>query len=469
MIGLFIAGSVLVATTGRYSMAFDEYYHLGTIKEYAKVWMPWSVQQPDGGAVLGSIESDASYLYHYLMSFPYRFLRIVTDSQQAQIIVLRMIDVGLVVFGLEVFRRLLLRLGAARGVTHTILAMVMLLPMTPFLAGQLTYDALLFAVTPVCLWYALRFVRGIVNEKRFELRTALLLIASLAFACQVKYAFLPIAVAITVYSLYLLIRYWGRYDWMLRCQARSMLRSWRGMAVLLVLFVSLVGFGSRYGTNIARYHSPVPDCVEVLTTERCRAYAPVGRDMNYHENGYHHNITTKDKLLYPYRWSKQMIWESFFVVGPEHTKYALGQPLQPAYATGAVVAVLSMIVLVVGGRRWWRSGIEARVLALVCIAYVSMLFARNYGGYLHTGFPVAIHGRYVLHLLPIMGFLVWQVLRHSKLLQRQYVSLIAAGTLLLLAAGGGVLPYLVRSTPEWWWQSATAVLQVVGDVARVIF
>lgn len=468
-LGVFVASSLLVAMTGRYSMAFDEYYHFGTIKEYAKVWAPWSVQQPDGGAVLGSIESDASYLYHYLMSFPYRALQLLTNSQQTQIVILRLIDVGLVAFGLELFRRLLLRLGTPQGVAHSILAVVVLLPMTSFLAGQLTYDALLFAITPVCLWYAVRFMRGIVYENRFELRTSLLLVASLAAACQVKYAFLPMAAVIVLSSLFLLLRRRGRYELALHCQIRSLFRSWRGVAVSAVLALSLLGFVARYGANIVQYHSPVPECVKVLTVERCRSYAPVGRDMSYHEKGYYKNVTIKDKLLYPYRWSKQMVWESFFVVGPEHTGYALGQPLQPAYATGAVLVVALLVVLVVGWRRLWRSGIEACVLTAVCLAYVGMLFARNYAGYLHTGFPVAVHGRYVLHLLPVMGWLVWRVVQRTKWSRRQYLPLVGGVMLLLLMAGGGVLPYVVRSTSEWWWQGSEALVRAIADVAGLFF
>ena len=95
-LGLFVLQASYIALTGLYSMAFDEYYHFGIIQAYSKVWLPWLVRQPPGPAELGAVTTDASYLFHYMMSFPYRIIELLTDSRMAQIITLRLIDVIIV-------------------------------------------------------------------------------------------------------------------------------------------------------------------------------------------------------------------------------------------------------------------------------------------------------------------------------------------------------------------------------------
>ena len=161
VIGLFIVQAGFVAFVGRYSMAFDEYYHYELIQQYAKVLWPRSVAQPPGPAELGAVTTDTSYLYHWLMSFPYRFIRLFTESLQSHLIFFRFIDVGIVGFGLFVYRRLLLNIGVSRSATHAILAVLVLVPVTTFLAGQLTYDALMFTMTGVALLYSVKLLKEI--------------------------------------------------------------------------------------------------------------------------------------------------------------------------------------------------------------------------------------------------------------------------------------------------------------------
>src|ERR1700722_8925502 len=69
---MFVIESVWIAVSAGFPMAFDESFHFGIIKLYAKQWSPFFSHQPAGGNAYGALTADPSYLYHYLMSFPYR-------------------------------------------------------------------------------------------------------------------------------------------------------------------------------------------------------------------------------------------------------------------------------------------------------------------------------------------------------------------------------------------------------------
>ena len=99
MLVLFVVQAVYIACVGRFSMAFDEHFHLAAIQEYAKVIFPWQVTQPPGPAELSAFTADGSYLYHYLMSWPYRLMALVTDSVTAHIILIRLYAVSAVITG----------------------------------------------------------------------------------------------------------------------------------------------------------------------------------------------------------------------------------------------------------------------------------------------------------------------------------------------------------------------------------
>ena len=97
ILGIFVAQALWIAWSGAFSMAYDEFFHLGIIQEYAKGWTPF-IHQPSGPAVLGALERDPSFLYHYLMSFPYRIVVATLHTLTEQVIALRIINIGLFVW-----------------------------------------------------------------------------------------------------------------------------------------------------------------------------------------------------------------------------------------------------------------------------------------------------------------------------------------------------------------------------------
>ena len=106
---LFLIEAVWIALSAAYPMVFDENTQFGIIQLHAQQWSPIFTHQPAHAGFAGALTRDPSYLYHYLLSFPYRLLSAITTSQMVQVVGLRLINVAFFATGLVLFRRLLLK------------------------------------------------------------------------------------------------------------------------------------------------------------------------------------------------------------------------------------------------------------------------------------------------------------------------------------------------------------------------
>jgi hypothetical protein len=473
MLGLFVVQAVYIAFVGRFSMAFDEHFHLAAIQEYAKVIFPWQVTQPPGPAELSAFTTDGSYLYHYFMSWPYRLMAMLTDSVTTHIILLRLIDVGLVVVGFVLFRRMLLELRMSKVGAHVVLGLILLMPMTPFLAGQLTYDALFFTMCAITMLLLFRLVRTLYTSQMAPLPLVLWTGTAALVTLQVKYAFFPAVLGAGLYILGLVI-------WLHRANKFSFARMWgawavavrggTGMVALGVFLLCSVLFLQRYGMNYVQYGSLVPECPVVLGHERCLGFAPYGRDAGIRDKGWYKTISTKQKLAYPAKWYEKMIYESYFSVGPKQIGYKVAYPLPAPYVAGKVLAAVSVLVILF--RLPWiiRSGVYAQFSLTVLVTYVAFLFMKNYGAFISTAVPLSIHGRYVLPFLPLAGYLVYVGLRPflRRIAMRRAVTVLVGLLLVGCLWGGGMAAYIIRSDDTWYWPSAQGISRAVRYVLELV-
>jgi hypothetical protein len=471
MLGLFVLQAVYIACVGRFSMAFDEHFHLAAIQQYATVLFPWQVTQPPGPAELSAFTADGSYLYHYLLSFPYRLMQVFTSSVTTQIVLLRLLDVGIVVVGWGVFRRLLGELGMSRAATHSIVALCMLMPMAPFMAGQLTYDALFFTLCGVSLLAMVRLLKTIYEQQKLPLGLSAWTATAVLVTLQTKYAFFPAALGAAAYTA-------GLIAWLLykkRLDVRRVWQSWcrssttaGGLLAVGFLLLASALFVQRYGVNYVKYGSLVPECQVVLGHERCLGFAPYGRDAEIRKNGWHQTITPQQKRGYTKVWYDKMIYESYFTIGPKQIDYPIGEPLTLPYTAGKLLAACSVLAIVVGGLWACRRSVFWQFSLTVLATYVVFLYARNYQAFLATAVPLSIHGRYVLPFLPLAGYVVYEsvrpVLRVAQL--RSVASVVVVCVLAAHLWGGGVAAYIVRSQDTWYWQSAQPTSRIVRNLVR---
>lgn len=439
--------------SARYPMAFDEDFHFGLIQLHARQWLPFFTSQPPHSAQFGAIARDPSYLYHFLMSIPYRLLTLVSHNSAFQIISLRLINVALSLYSLVLARRLMFRMGASRALAHTSLFLLVLVPIVPFLAAHINYDNLFI---PLTLWSLLATFKWIdeLNEGRVSFVRSIVLLSIFCLASLVKYAFLPIAATLGGVMLWEFAR--RRAEWPdLRHNFRQALGAvprWQIVVSILLLVVSVGLFSERYLINAQRYHSPNPDCGQVLTVPDCLSYGPWARDYTLKQNKPVELHVSK--LAYLWQWPFGIWFRSFFAISDTYDT----QPPLPIVGGAAIaVAGVGIVMFIRYGRRLLTGNTPRKVVMLAFTFYTIALFAQTFQAYMATGEPVAINGRYLLPFLPaiiVLAGLAYRELWRHQPLSKAFVTL--AVTLLFLQ-GGGMLTFMMRSTDTWYWQNDTVI------------
>jgi heme/copper-type cytochrome/quinol oxidase subunit 2 len=439
LIAIFILEALWIALSGRYPMAFDENYHLGIIRLYTHHISPfWTTNSP-GVDALGPVARDPSYLYQWLMSFPYRV--------SSNVIFLRVINIGLFTSGLLLYRRLLLKTGAPRAIVHFCLALFVLIPVVPLLAAQINYDNLFLPLTALALLLALSLSNQL-NRRRLNLKTLAWLFIVITLTCLVKYAFLPIALAIVLYLAIRLLK------------TRKIKASWesapRSTIWLMIAFL-ILSFGlftERYGINLARYHKPVASCEKVLSVQQCKAYSPWNRDYKYAQMK--PVDATTSPLVFTADWFYGMWFRTFFAVDGPASIYATRGPFVLP-AVGAIVFSVTALGMTLVSFRQVLRNYNKQVLWLfifAAAAYVAALWLDGYQSFLQTGQPVALNGRYLVPIFPLL-LIILALGANTYLMSHDKLKLALAVTALVcMLWGGGALTYILRSGDAWYWPNS---------------
>jgi hypothetical protein len=476
---IFTLGCVWVATASLYPMAFDEEFHLGLIKIYATSWLPYGIHHTADMAQYGAATADPSYLFHYVMSFPYRLLNFAGLSEQAIIIVLRLINVGLVAIALVVFRKSFLRAGLGRTTTNLSLILFMFIPVLSMLAGQINYDNLLLLIVAGGVWLSVIISNAVKKDGRLPAAATWLLIILILFGAAVKYAFLPIGVGFLLWIVVLIYANTTRFKHSVHSQLRSFLKATNALSAKIKLGLIVCGalglfFGAHYVTNIVSYGSPIPPCDQVFDENLCTAYGPWNRDNNYVKN---RNTSFKPMSLPAYmvvEWLPGMTNRLTFALAGKTNGFQTKLPLPITLIVFVAVAIIGLLALIWQlTRRPSKTPYFVWFSVLLCVCYVGVLISQLYGEYVKTAQPAAINGRYLLPLLPMLGAsmiyaiasMVWNIPRTTQLL------VVFAVLLLLLIGGGGVETYILQSEPKWFWpgwgQTSQDILQHVFRVFTV--
>lgn len=470
IVGLLVLQSLWIALTARYPQAFDENFHLGLIQLHAQQWLPFFTSHPPGAEVYGAVERDPSYFYHYMLSIPYRLLEELTASLATQVIVLRLVNLAVFVGGLFVFRKLLLELGLSRRMMHVSLLFFVLIPIVPLLAAHINYDNLIFLLTGMLLLYFVRYLKAVREQKHINIMLLLTILLLVLLSSIVKYTSTPLSVPLVI-ILAIMTVVWLR-------ESKTSLRGalvWPRKAVLIVLSALILLFGvlvaERYATNIVQYQNVQPDCADVIGVDRCMSYSPWARDYRYAQQI--PEPTTSQILHYPIDWTDQMMWETMFTVtgwfrdnGTVH--YVAADPLAPADKVSWLVFWSALILLVFFWRRLWSMP-YLRLILLAVIFYALALFLKNFAMFLHSGKPVAIHGRYLIPLFPVIFVSVallcsWFL---DKIRLPKAKTWLFIATLLVFIHGAGITVWLMRSDSRWYWQQSEAA-QNFNETAKDI-
>lgn len=464
VVGLLVFQAAWLALTARYPMAFDENFHFGIIQLYAHQWSPFFTSAPANSAQYGDLVRNPSYLYQYLMSFPYRLIALCSHNETLQIILLRFINIGLFTGGLFIWRRLLQRLHISSAITHFSLLMLVLIPVVPFLAGQINYDNLVFLIVPLAMLLTLTC------KQRFEATGSLPPIPLLLLGITgmlgglVKYAFLPIFLGIVIYLLVVVLRSPHRTVVLRRSiSAFWTLGRWTKIGIVVGFLVVLGLFVERYGVNIVKYHSVQPDCARIESVDQCLQYGPWARNYVIKANLQAASGTVElepSGWLFVPAWAQGMIHRLYFAINYNYDNYnELPIPMTTAFLTGGIGLGLCLLAV----RKLWYRGSLLYLPLTVIVCYVVSLLYVNVTDYLHFKTMLAINGRYLILILPLLFALI--ACGYSELfarLSRHHTEHLKLGfaclVTLLVLQGGGLITYIVRSDEGWYWPN-TAVIE----------
>lgn len=453
-----------IAWSSRYPMAFDEGTHLEIISVYAHQLSPFITEQPVGPASYGALVHNPSFLYHWLMSFPYRWLSAAFDAQTT-VMLLRAINIAFAAGGLILFRRVLQRTKASAAITHASLLIFVLIPVVPLLAGQINYDNLLFLLLAWNLLLLLRFREQLLRGRKWNLSLMLGILSLGMLASLVKFAYLPLLTAIALYILFLWWRqrkHWRklwRKDW----HSATAGRKYSSLALFVIATSMFLGL---YGVNLVLYRNLIPQCNQVLNIERCQSFGPWARNYSYAHQPLHQ--TNHNPIVYTGGWLEGMFRRSFFVInGPSGpAPYANSLPLPGITLAALGIFLVSLYPIV----RYWRqifAGDPVLVLLLfVGFVYIAALWGRLYFDYTRLDRLVAVNGRYLL--LVILPVLVVMGLAYQQWLGRTGRGWLFAGILFLFLQGGGALSFIYFSNRDWYWEGDKTVLQANEQLQQVV-
>jgi hypothetical protein len=465
----FIIEASWIALTAIYPQAFDEQYHFGLIKLYSHHLWPFFSKQPAGANQFGAVAVNSSYLYHYLMSFPYRFIELITKNQDIQIIILRFIDIAMFTYGLILFRKVLLKTRLSKAMSNLIIFVFILIPIVPQLAGQVNYDDLMIPlVAAVCL-LSFNMIDQIKKHQLSFKTTALMLILA-TFTSLVKFAFLPIYLAVVLFFVFYIYRYHRSYffkiwnSFILDFKKQSLKLK---IVLISLLLISVAMFAQRDLVNIVKYHSLNPSCSSVLSIKDCKAYPVWYANYIRHKAIIDHKKSASDNIIvYIGQWLYWMWYRLFFAVNGPGSHFTNYPPLPLPSAMALIVGVSGLIVAIKYRKKILKANPYVILLFLMSLIYLIALITQGYSTYRFTAVLENMNGRYLLPILILIGAIL---ARAFSLAFKKYghLKVIAACiTIIMLLEGGGIFTYIIRSNDSWYWHSNKVVK--VNKVVRKI-
>lgn len=470
VIFFFIFEASWIALTASYPQAFDENFHFGLIKVYSHYLLPFLTKQPDGANAYGAVARDPSFLYHYLMSFPYRLIELFTKSQIAQVIVLRFINIAFFASGLILFRKVLLKTKISKGLSNLFILLFSLIPVVPQLAGQVNYDNLLFPVVAGCCLLSFKLIDQI-KAKQPQFKTYLGLIILCIFGSLVKYAFLPLFLAIDVFFLYIIIKNFG---WNFKPLLNKLWLDIKKQSILtLVIFSGLFliltsMFVERDVVNLVKYQAIAPSCSAVLSDQSCKAYSVWESDNSRHL-ALEKNLVpspSKNPITYLAQWIYWMWYRLFFAINGLNSRFTNYPPLPLPSAIAAICGLVSLAALIKYRKKVFKSNPYVILLSLMAVFYIVALIIQGYSTYQFTAVLENMNGRYLLPVLFLIFAVAGRALIQLFINHRKLSILVACLVTLFFIEGGGIFTFIERSDPSWDFNNSS-VVKVNNDVRKI--
>ena len=192
----FVVQALFFAIFVKFDIPPDENYHYTYIKLFADNFPSPFLSNQGDNFILREAVRNPFFLYHYLLSLPYFFIRGFADAY----VFLRIVNIFIGLGSLALVIAIAKRMRLSPLVTNLGVFMTVCTLMFSFLFGSINYDTLYILLTLSSLVLLLRLI------EKITLRDTLLLVNVMLLGSMVKINFLP---QILIVSLVLFLKYKG--------------------------------------------------------------------------------------------------------------------------------------------------------------------------------------------------------------------------------------------------------------------
>ena len=463
LLGFMVASCVLFAVSITYKIPPDEYYHFRFIEYYANQPIthgPFISNQGPDFFDLRDITRIPNYLYHYVMSFPLRGLREVTDSIYTQVIVLRLLTLAIGISGIFVIKRIVRQIKASHFVQNAVILLISLTGMWLWLWSSVNYDVPATVLYLFCVSVALSILQGKgITTKRLALFGLFGMLCVLT-----KVTFIPFLALLVLITAVL-----KRKDF--HFTQNLNFKNFKHIVLISAVLVTGFLFVERIGGNIVRYHQIEVTCDKVHAYEECmqddvfsrneiqlKAYAQQkarGEGVDYH----------------PYQFTQ--MWLTFMY---ERSHFYYGHEQMTANYGAKIFAVITgagFVGLAVAFRKKIAQTPGEKLLLLTTVSYGAVMYVFNLQTYLKFGQPYAFQGRYLFPVIPFLYYFCIKLLiltyraLHGK--TRDAFLVVVGGVLLLSIYTHVPLLVFYRGTEAKWYSDPTKSfhLQIQKELRKV--
>ncbi|MBP7807619.1 hypothetical protein KA047_03940, partial [Candidatus Saccharibacteria bacterium] len=192
--GYFILQALFFAIFVKFDIPPDENYHYTYIKLFADNFPSPFLSSQGDNFILREAVRNPFFLYHYILSLPYFFVRGFADAY----VFLRIVNIFMGVGSLALIVAIARRLRLSPLVTNLSVFMTVCTLMFSFLFGSINYDTLYVLLTLSSILLLLRLL------EKINMRDVLLLVNILLAGSLVKINFLP---QVFIVGVVLLLKY----------------------------------------------------------------------------------------------------------------------------------------------------------------------------------------------------------------------------------------------------------------------
>lgn len=428
------------ALTFKASM-YDELHHFDFTRFYTHQFSPFISNQDPKWDFLGELTRNGNYLFYYIMSWPLRFAKLLTDSSATQLIFLRVICISFFVTALFYFSKAFTLAGVKKYMTNVALLFFVLTPGVAILPGVFNYDNIVIFLTALLLYLCVKILKS--QDINFYKVTSLLLIGLLG--SLVKMTFLVIYSPVIIY---LAIHLWKKHGNQLINKIIESFKSsnkWLRILLLALLFMSSVLFVERTVTNIIVYQKISAPCTEILSKERCLKNPLAERA-----------IVNKQKVKEKGDTYKPIIIQEYFLKlwAPHMIKHQASPTkalpvMKNMYYTFALIGVALILVYI----RTIIKKPQYLLMSLPVAVYPLAVLYTNYSSYVALGIPVAMNGRYLFPIMPIV--ILFFIMSSRKVFEghKNIGMLILLLLIFLMTQGGGITTYILDNFEPVYWEN----------------